>query len=410
MMRLLRKGSLPKGFGFLFGADLVARSVYQAGKSLILPLFAVALGAPAVLLGLIISISTITGILSKPLFGHTSDRLGRKRVLIAAALVFISAPLFYLGVSRAWHLLILRPVHGLATAIMGPVTLAWLVDRSQKNRVRNISWFGVARSGGYLLGPILGSALLVYLEPRLAFALLGLLSLPVLIFVLGLPSDEFFEGLSTTDIRQSLKGMWPSFTLGLRKPAIALTSLEEALLYTGTYATKTLLPVFGLANGFSVGEVGLVMSVKVAITMIVQPSLGQIGDHMPRRWVVALGMGCVAITLPLFAMTRLTWILMLLAGLQGVCEAIITPSTTILIADLAPQKDRGAVLGFYGSIRNIGKVVGPVVAGLLIDHYSYTIGYTVLSSYILMATAIFIYVVSKTEKTAKIQDEPMSSL
>ena len=410
MIRLLRKGSLPEGFGFLFGADLVARSVYQAGKSLILPLFAEALGAPAALLGLIVSISTTTGILSKPLFGHMSDRLGRKRLLIAAALVFISVPLFYLGVSRASHLLILRPVHGLATAILGPVTLAWLVDRSPKHRVRNISWFGVARSGSYLLGPILGSVLLVYLESHLAFASLGLLSVPVLIFALGLPRDELFEGLSTTDIRKSLKSVIPSFALRFRKPAIVLTSLEEGLLYLGTYATKTFLPIFGLANGFSVGEVGLVMSVKVAITMIVQPSLGQVGDHMPRRWVVALGMAGIAMTLPLFAMTRLTWILILLAVVQGICEAIITPSTAVLIADLAPQKDRGAVLGFYGSIRNVGKVVGPVVAGLLIDYYSYTIGYTVLSSCILLVTSIFLYVVVKTEKTAKIHDESMTSL
>ena len=53
----------------LAAADLIVRTAYQMGKTPLLPLFAAGLGANSTFLGFIVSASTLTGMLLKPLFG-----------------------------------------------------------------------------------------------------------------------------------------------------------------------------------------------------------------------------------------------------------------------------------------------------------------------------------------------------
>ena len=55
-------------------ADFIVRTAYQMGKTPLLPLMAASLGADAMFLGMIVSVSTLTGLGLKPLFGLLSDR------------------------------------------------------------------------------------------------------------------------------------------------------------------------------------------------------------------------------------------------------------------------------------------------------------------------------------------------
>jgi MFS family permease len=71
-----------RSFALVTTADLIARSAYQMGKTPLLPIFAASLGAGDVFLGLIVSVSTLTGMILKPLVGVFSDRWGRRMWLI----------------------------------------------------------------------------------------------------------------------------------------------------------------------------------------------------------------------------------------------------------------------------------------------------------------------------------------
>ena len=60
----------------------------------LLPLFAHELGASPALVGFVMAASTITGVFLKLPAGALSDLFGRRRLLLAGALVFASMPLF----------------------------------------------------------------------------------------------------------------------------------------------------------------------------------------------------------------------------------------------------------------------------------------------------------------------------
>jgi MFS family permease len=46
--------------------------------------------------------------------------------------------------------------------------------------------------------------------------------------------------------------------------------------------------------------------------------------------------------------------------------AIVTPSTTALVADLCKAGNHGAAMGVFGTIWDIGEAAGPILAGVII--------------------------------------------
>jgi MFS family permease len=142
-----------RSFALVTTADLIARSAYQMGKTPLLPIFAASLGAGDVFLGLIVSVSTLTGMILKPLVGVFSDRWGRRMWLIVGTAFFAGMPFLYRFVHTPEQLFAIRIVHGLATAIYGPVTLAYVAEQTQPmKRAGRFGTFSLARSTGYIVG------------------------------------------------------------------------------------------------------------------------------------------------------------------------------------------------------------------------------------------------------------------
>ena len=171
-------------------ADFIVRSAYQMGKTPLLPIFAASLGASDALLGLIVSVSTLTGMATKPLFGLLSDRMGRRLWLLIGTLIFAGVPFLYSLIETPGQLIVIRLLHGTATAIYGPVTVAYVAERGGKRKAERLGWFGMARSGGYLVGPAVAGWLLLSLEPVAVFTLIGVLSMVAFVPVLWMGQDE----------------------------------------------------------------------------------------------------------------------------------------------------------------------------------------------------------------------------
>ena len=75
-------------------------------------------------------------------------------------------------------------MHGLATAVFGPVSLAYVAEMAVGGRAERLGWFGMARSVGYLVAPTAAAWLLTWLDPATVFTVIGFTSclafLPVL--------------------------------------------------------------------------------------------------------------------------------------------------------------------------------------------------------------------------------------
>ncbi len=362
-------------------ADFIVRGAYQMGKTPLLPLFAAALGASDAVLGLIVAVSTLTGMVTKPLFGLLSDRMGRRLWLLIGTLVFAGVPFLYGLIDTPGQLVAIRLLHGTATAIYGPVTVAYVAERGGKRKAEQLGWFGMARSGGYLIGPVAAGWLLLKLDPVAVFTLIGGLSVAAFVPVLALGNEEPVGNERVERRVTPLAWRVPGprtvrqFVLGQAGlavvPAVWLSGALEASVFVVTYVIKAFLPVYALTAGYSTVEIGLFFTAQEGALVLLKPWGGRLGDRMGHLRAVSLGMGCLGLSLPFLLAASDGLGLLVVAAAMGAAQALIFPATVALIAEQAPPGRVGAGMGLAGSLKNGGKVAGPLLGGLLISAMGY---------------------------------------
>ncbi len=346
------------------------------GKTPLLPIFAAALGAGGAFLGLIVSVSTVTGLALKPLFGMLSDRQGRRFWLLIGAVFFAGMPFLYRFIETPEQLLVIRLAHGLATAIYGPVTLAYIAEHSRQNRpsgggasvAEDIGWFELARSGGYIAGPALAGWLLLSLTPPAVFTIIGFISCAVFLPLLALP--EARPGRKRKR-KPMLRHLSNALREGGRTPAVWLTGGLEAITFIALYTLKAFLPVYALEAGVSVVMVGLFFSLSEGAHSLAKPYCGRLGDRLGYGVAIGLGMLLLAVALPLTPALERGALFLLPALLIGLAQALIFPAAKALVSDSISPQHLGAGMGFIGMLQNLGKVAGPVLGGLAIGVLGY---------------------------------------
>lgn len=143
-------------FTALCTVGFFARLSYALARSPVLPLFALYLGAGSEAIGFAVGISTVTGIFFKLPSGALSDVIGRKRTMLIGLVIFAALPFAYLFIDNYQALIVVRFIHGLATAIYGPVSMAVVADVAGERKGELLSWFSSITIIGNLLGAPLG--------------------------------------------------------------------------------------------------------------------------------------------------------------------------------------------------------------------------------------------------------------
>ena len=385
-----------KPFLNLMLADFIARSAYQMGKTPVLPIFAAALGASGAFLGLIVTVSTVTGLFLKPLFGILSDRWGRRIWLLIGAAFFALMPFLYRFIQSPEQLLIIRLAHGLATAIYGPVTLAYIAElarngagrgarkpapgASEPSVAEDIGWFEMARSGGYIVGPALAGLLLLTLDPAAVFSLIGLFSCLIFLPLLQLPETRPSGKRKRKPV---LRHIVSAIRDGGRTPAVWLTGGLEAVTFIALYTLKAFLPIYALEAGVSVALVGIYFSLNEAVHVLGKPFCGRLGDRWGYLPAISLGMLLLAAALPLVRLLETGPLFLLPAVLMGLAQALIFPAAKALVSNRISPEHLGAGMGLIGMLQNFGKVAGPVLGGLAIVTLGY--GATLIGLSVILA-------------------------
>ena len=366
-------------------ANLVARSAYQMGKTPLLPLFAAGLGASDAFLGIIVSVSTLTGMVFKPFIGALSDRWGRRIWLLIGTAFFALMPFTYWLVHTPAQLFTVRVIHGMATAIYGPVTLAYVTEQWPGRRAERLGWFDSARTAGYILGPSLAGWLLLYLSPPAIFTIIGLISCALFIPILSLP--ESVPPVHAEQRKPILNELRASLAKSTLTPAVWIAGGLESAAYVATYAMKAFLPIYELAQGTNVAVIGLFFGVQEGVTLVLKPAGGKFGDRIGQFPATGLGMLLMGLTFLILPAAKNEAALLAAAVLIGISQALIFPATTALVAEQIHGNNLGAGMGLLGTLGNVGKVVGPVMGGLLIGFFDFKWTFFILAGLLVIGAA-----------------------
>ena len=383
----------------LFLADFIVRGFYQIGKTPLLPLFAASIGAGELIIGFIVSVSTMTGMLLKPVFGILSDRWGRKVWLLVATILFSGMPFLYQFVTTEQELMVLRLFHGISTAIFGPVSLAYVAGINARGLGERIAYFGMSRLLASLIAPLIAGILLTFLNFQTVFLLIGFCSLFGMIPIFLLSEDLVEKPQKKVSI---VNYFFNSFKYSIKIPAIWLAGFLELMVYLTIYAVKAFLPLFIISQeGGTVLQAGLFFFVQELAHMLLRPVGGKLSDKYGQSLIIIFGM--VLLSLGLYLLTNLTDNLFLLpAILFGIGQGLIFPSSVALLSKSARGNYLGAAMGFYGALRNFGKVIGPIIAGILLSVFSYATVFNILAGIIILALLVFVPFWHKEKKDEKV--------
>ncbi len=300
--------------------------------------------------------STLTGVFLKLPAGALSDLFGRRRLLIAGALVFATLPFSYLAVSTLAWLVVLRFLHGSATAIFGPVASASLSDIAPAaQRGAWLSTYSTAQGTGQAIGPILAGYAIAAGRFDLAFAASGLIGLGAPLIVgtwRGVPA-----GTST-------RPSWQAFKQGVSEVVsdrlVLITSAAHAAQFVLNGMLNAFLPLYGReVLNLSGSELGWLFGMQTVTTLMVRPVIGVVSDRVGRRAAIVTGLTiCSLAVFSLSLTTTLTTVVVVvLAYAAGL--AITTAATSAYITDITRRARYGAAHGVFGTIYDVGDALGP---------------------------------------------------
>ena len=334
----------------------------------VLPYLVLHFGLSAIVVGLLLSTFSFCQLVSGPIWGNVSDRIGRKRVLIISQIgATIGWAMLAFAPTILW-VFIARIVEGVSGGNIG-VTQAYVADLSEpKDRARAFGLISATFAAGMAFGPAGGGLLYHYYHenfaaPFLAASALQLLTLFLTIVLLP-------ESRSKTEEEQSHVGMReiaatfasPRFRpLLLQKFALSLClygwysvialylagQLHFGLVETANYFSAFAI-VNVLINGFGVGKTS--------------HALGDRTMSILGLALLVIGLGCTP-----FVHNSLGFVGVMVLFALG--SAYANNGITAIISNTASERDQGTVLGVTSSLDSLSGIIAPPISTGLLAGY-----------------------------------------
>jgi MFS family permease len=347
------------------------------GMTLVIPLLAIyaeSFHATALQATMLVSVSAACQLVSGPVIGHVSDRVGRKPMLLISQLgTFIG--FMVMGRARAlWMLYVARVLDG-STAGNLSLAQAYISDHTEPSqRAKSFGLIGIAFGVGFFIGPSLTgflSAKYGMTTPIYLAAVMSATSILCTATLLkgGPQSQHAFDD-------RGAAFHWKTYAKYFGRPG-----LRERLLQFLFFITSFSLFISGFAlfaerrftyegRPFGPREIGYVFGYVGFLGIVLQGGL--IGRLVKRFGESALvSAGFVALVIGYFGLgIASSFVLLMVTGtLAAFGNGVIRPALTSLITQQAGRQEQGVVLGITQSLMSMASILAPIVAGLLIQRH-----------------------------------------
>ncbi len=184
-------------------------------------------------------------------------------------------------------------------------------------------------------------------------------------------------------------------------PDITRLAVPVAIIFFmwgfGTGALWVARPLFALALGGTLLQVGIVSSVSAMPRVISGPITGLLSDRWGRRPMLILGaVGHGGILVAQFSSTSYIHFA-LLEALAGITIAFWTVSSSVLIADLTKIANRGRTVAFRDTAMRLGMLAGPLVGGAIAAQFELRWVFIFIASTKIVAIFVVLFIIPETK-------------
>jgi len=355
------------------------------------PFYAESFGASATVVTLIGACYSLMQFIFAPLWGRLSDRVGRRPVILVS-IAFSCVGWLILGFASAlWMFVVSRLVAGFGNANLGTVQAVVADVTDAKDRAKGMGMVGAAFGLGFLFGPVVGGVFGARYGadvPALIAAGLAVVNWVAAFFLL--PESHTPERRANPVVDTGH---------GPRRSILPVQSLKEALAIPSVAPLLIMGLVFGV--GFSLMEAALALFIErqfvpaelfgtdaghkeaAHLTMLTLVTVGvtavivQGGLIRPLRQYTTektlLLVGSIAIAIGFGGTAALPFVAAPFAALIAINvlvaagSGVFSPSSSSLLSQSVPADRQGAILGVGQSVASLARIIGPSIAGALLD-------------------------------------------
>ena len=358
----------------------------------LLPFYAEAFGASALLVGLLATSFSLMQFIFAPIWGRLSDRWGRRPIILAG---LIGSAVSYLAFGLADSLAMLfaaRILAGIAGANI-PTAQAFIADSTTpENRARGMGLIGAAFGLGFIFGPAIGGFLSGwgYQAPAYFAATLSLANFSAALFFLpeSLPPERRGEVRSA--------GRIAAFRRAIMRPKLPLVLLVSFLVMTSFASFESMFALFAESRfGYGATTIGYLFAWVGFVLAVVQGVLvGKVVPRIGEHRLVPAAILVMSIALAAHALAPTVPALMAAMGLLAAGMGFNSPSLLSVISRLADPADQGGTLGISQSLASLARIVGPMWGGLVFDHFGPTMPFYTSAALMLVACGLSVAVFS----------------
>ena len=327
-----------------------------------LPLYVHERGGSPLEVGLIFTIFAGINFFSNLFWGVVSDFFGKRKVFIVLGMAFMVPIFLLMSVQKEIFLLILlRGSTAIFKGAIVPCTWALVSDISPPRKVgRNMGVLSSIEMAGFALGPALGGLI----TDRLGFAILWIFVAAVCL--VGSLVFLFFGSDSPTIKSNPKKSLFRALKKRESFSKILVLCISFLVFLFGWSLLGPNLNVFLFDDiGLSRTMVGMVFLIGTGAATLIQPIIGSYSDKYGRKLFLILG--ALSLTfgnIVLFFAQNLS--LVLLAQILISNYNIFQFIGSAYISDVVPKKEKGTMLGIFGSMGSLSRSLGAIVGGYII--------------------------------------------
>ena len=346
----------------------------------ILPRYGEFLGASSWEIGLLVGIFSLAQLVMLPFWGHLSDRIGRKPVLMISVFGTMIGYLIMGSTRSIIIMMVARVIDGAAGANISTIR-AWVSDITKpKERSKMMGQLGAAYGLGFIFGPALGGWASHYYGFSSPMYIAAGLSMVNLVLV----ATTLSESLEQKQKKEKDSKL-PSLFLILEhvdKKSYLPVLVTYFFFVVGFSMVVTLLPVFFYHRyGINEQQTGGIYAMIGVIAIIVEGGLfGFLSRKLGDRLLSIIGTILLAVA---FFLIPLTWsisVVVVVCAIMGVGDSLLSAALPSIVSRSVNEQWQGSAFGFYESAASLARCFGPLLAGLFlaidlhrpIEHYAQT--------------------------------------
>lgn len=380
-------GKEKKIFGTLFFS--IFSAVTGVGIVIpLLPVYAHDIGASGLYISLIFGSFSVSRTFLLPYFGRMSDRRGRKPYIIGGLFAYAVVSGGFILASSVETLIFLRFFQGIASAMIMPVSQAYVGDITPEGKEGVfMGLFSMAMFASLSLGPFLGGVINTKYGLDAAFAGMGLLA--VVAFFLSycfLPPVSEEKNFEIRKKPESWKTILDSrMIIGLLTFRFVYTTCVGVLW--------CFLPLFASTKfGLNSSAIGILVMMMVLVGGVFHVPMGYVADRMNKPLLIVTGGVVIAVSMAVCEWADgFNFLLFAVIGF-GVGGGISLPALSAMAVNEGKRVNAiGSVMSLLTMAHSLGMLLGSFIAGITMDYFDLTHAFPLGA--VVMVTGIIAFVV-----------------